>query len=262
MSKRLVIGHFYKKLLNLYGDNGNVEILKYRANSRGFDVELIDIDHDVPTTSETLQKINLLFIGGGPDAGQKQMVDDLVKNKAHFIKEYVENDGVALLVCGSYQLLGHYYLAADGNRLDGVGALDLYTQHFGKKKPRCIGNTVAKLSDKILNDPVFKTLNCLDGYVTGFENHGGRTFLGSNLHPFARIVKGNGNNSVDGNEGVFYKNTIGTYFHGPLLARNFHLADFLICKALGVQSIAPLHNEDVVLESLAKTVHTASLKLK
>ncbi len=256
MADTLTIGYFYKNLLNLYGDNGNVEVLSYRTSARNIGVNVIEIEPGQKITSEIMKNINLLFIGGGPDSSQKQMYADLSLDKAPFIKEYIENGGVSLVVCGAYQLMGNYYKTADGEQLAGLGLFDLYTQHFGKDKPRCIGNTVAKLSDTILNDQVFKAVNKLGDYVTGFENHGGRTFLGPNMKPFANITMGNGNNSTDGGEGILYKNSIGSYFHGPILARNPHLADYLIAKALG------LPNLQVIDDTLANSVHTASLSLK
>jgi lipid II isoglutaminyl synthase (glutamine-hydrolysing) len=256
MSNKLVIAYFYKKLLNLYGDNGNVEILIKRASDRDIEVALLEIDIDTKIDSDIMRHVNLAFMGGGPDSGQKSMYADLFKNKGEYLKEYVEAEGVGLYVCGSYQLLGYYYKAADGEMLEGLGAFDLYTRHFGNKQPRCIGNTVATLSSKITEDPVFKAVNKLDNVIVGFENHGGRTYLGNSVDSFATVSMGHGNNSEDKTEGVFYKNSIGTYFHGPLLARNPHLADFLIAKALHLDTLKELD------DSLIYTAHTASQALK
>lgn len=247
---KLTIGYFYKDLLNLYGDNGNVEILLYRAKKRGFDTELVNISIDAIITTDLVKDVNLVFMGGGPDSSQKAMYQDLLDNKKEFLKEYIDKGGVGLYVCGSYQLLGKYYKTADGSYLKGLSIFDLYTQHFGNQKKRCIGNTVAKL---LINDPL---LEGTPSTIVGFENHGGRTFLGKGANPFAKIIKGHGNNSQDGTEGVHYKNSIGTYFHGPVLARNPHLADYLIAKSLKLDTIKPLD------DSLAYSAHTASLKLK
>ena len=256
MTKKLTVGYFYKNLLNLYGDNGNVEILSYRAKKRGFDTEVVDIEIDSYIDANTLKQVNVVFMGGGPDSGQKTMYEDLVNNKGPFLKEYIESGGVGLFICGSYQLLGHYYKPAEGPTLKGLGIFDMYTQHFGNKKPRCIGNTVAKLSKDILGDPFFKSNNHLDDTVVGFENHGGRTYLGKEMTPFANIMIGHGNNSEDKTEGALYKNSIGTYFHGPILARNPHLADYLIAKGLGIDKL------DELDDSLIIAVHTASEKFK
>lgn len=256
MAEKLVIGFFYKKVLNLYGDNGNVEILVARAKARGFDTEVLEVEVETNLDKETMNKINLVFMGGGPDSSQKSMYEDLINQKGKFLKDYIEKGGVGLYVCGSYQLLGKYYKSADGSMLKGLEVFDFYTQHFGNQRKRCIGNTVARLSNRLLEDPVFKSINKVGNTVVGFENHGGRTFLGVGVTPFSTVIKGNGNNSVDKTEGILYKNTIGTYFHGPVLARNPHLADYLLAKALKVYTIRELD------DSLIISAHTASLKLK
>lgn len=244
---KLTIGYFYSSLLNLYGDNGNVEILAYRAKRRNVSVEVLHVGVNTDLSTDLLKKLNIIFIGGGPDAGQKAMYQDLLANKGSFLKDYIESGGVGLYVCGSYQLLGQYYKAADESMLPGLGVFDLYTQHFGKHKPRCIGNVVAKLNTKITSDPVFSNVKgALGDSIVGFENHGGRTYLGKNLAAFADVVLGHGNNSEDKSEGLFYKNSIGTYFHGPILSKNPHLADFLIAKSLGLEALAPLDDTYIV----------------
>jgi len=253
---KLTIGYLYKKHLNLYGDNGNIEVLVQRALRRGFEVEVLEIEQDTLVSSDLFKNVNLVFMGGGPDSGQRDVYEDLVKNKGDFLKEYIGNGGVGLYICGAYQLLGHFYEAADGSRLDGLGVFDLYTEHFGKKIPRCIGNTVAKFSRRILEDPVFKSINSLDDFIVGFENHGGRTFLKQKEESFASMVRGSGNNSKDKTEGCLFNNSIGTYFHGPILSKNPHLADYLIAKSLGIDSLQKLD------DSLIIATHTASMKLK
>jgi len=246
---KLKIGYFYANLLNLYGDTGNVEILNFRAKKRGIDTEIVELNANTLLTASMMAEINIIVMGGGPDSGQKQMYEDLLQNKGNYLKEYIESGGVGLFICGSYQLLGHYYKASDGSVLDGLGVFDLYTQHFGNKKPRCIGNVVCGLNTAVLSDPLFGALSA--GYdpvsfdfarLVGFENHGGRTYLGKHMQPFAKVIKGHGNNSEDGTEGVHYKNSIGTYMHGPILSRNPHLADYLIGKALKLDALEPLND--------------------
>lgn len=258
MSTKLTIGYFYKNLLNLYGDNGNVEILTYRALRRGFDVEVVEVEPDTKLTSELMSKFNLIFMGGGPDSSQKQMYEDLLTNKGKFLSDYIHSGGVGLYICGSYQLLGQHYKASDGLVLEGLKIFDFYTQHFGPKKPRCIGNTTAQLSPEILSDEYFRGVNFTGTKIVGFENHGGRTYLGKNLSPFAIIEKGHGNNSQDKTEGLLYKNTIGSYFHGPILSRNPHIADMLIAKAVGSTELRP---SQLPLDQLINSAHTASQKL-
>lgn len=244
---QLKISYLYPKELNLYGDTGNVEILMYRLQKRNIRVELHKINSTTKINSDFVKNTDILFIGGGPDSGQKEMYQDLIENKGPYIKDYIESGGIALFICGSYQLMGNYYKSADGYILDGIGIFNLHTQHFGHAKPRCVGNTVYELNSGITEDPVYKNLpkelSSLKTIV-GFENHGGRTYLHNKTvennnnnqifeqKPFATVLVGNGNNSEDKTEGVHYKNAIGTYSHGPILSKNPHLADYLIFKAI------------------------------
>ncbi len=253
---KLTIGYFYPKELNLYGDTGNVEILLARAKRRNLETELIQIDSSTQLDKSLMERINLVFMGGGPDAGQKEMYGDLVLNKGPFLKEYIEAGGAALLICGAYQLLGNYYKSADGSELKGLSIFDLYTKHFGHDKKRCVGNIICRLDDSVLEDPHFKAVNKIGEEIIGFENHGGRTYLtnGGELKPFAQVIEGHGNNSEDKTEGAHYKNAIGTYFHGPLLSKNPHLADYLIIKALELEKLDDL--DDTVINK----AHSALIK--
>lgn len=255
-NKGLVIGYLYNKRLNLYGDNGNVEILIKRAGLRGLNVEVKGLDIEEKASVNYVSNINFLFMGGGPDSAQKEVYEDLTKDKKGFIQDFIEKEGVGLYVCGSYQLLGKYYKTSDGAVLEGLNVFGIYTEHFGNEKARCIGNCVARLSNKILSDRVFVNVNKVGRDVVGFENHGGRTYMENPDSCFAKVLLGHGNNSEDSTEGYLYKNSIGTYFHGPILARNPHLADFLIAKSLSLEELAPLD------DSLAIAAHTASKKLK
>lgn len=256
----LRIAYFYPELLNLYGDNGNIEILVSRAKHYGFDASVVNVSINTNTPMADLQSTNFVFMGGGPDASQKIMYEDLKNNKAAFLKDYIESEKCGLFICGAYQLLGNYYKASDGFILDGLGVFDLHTEHFGSSKPRCIGNTMATLSDEISKDPVFPSTP-FNAALVGFENHGGRTYLSDRLKPFAYVVKGHGNNSEDLGEGLLYKNSIGTYFHGPLLSKNPHLADYLIFKALGISVEEILHLPKID-DSIVFSAHTASKNLK
>lgn len=253
---KLTIGYFYPKLLNLYGDDGNVQILKDRAEKRGIEVEVLEITPDTLLDDEMKNRINLVFMGGGPDSSQKGMYEDLVKNKGPFLKKYIENNGVGLFICGSYQLLGKYYKSANGDKLDGLGIFDLYTEHPGKNKERCIGNVVCEINKSLLEDPVFKNVNNVGEALVGFENHGGRTFISEDSQNFAKVITGHGNNLEDDTEGLIYRSAIGTYLHGPILSKNPHLADYLIAKALGLNNLERLD------DSLIISAHTASRKLK
>lgn len=206
------ICHLYPDLLNLYGDIGNILILKYRAEKRNIKVNIYNISLN-DTFDDSLYDI--VLFGGGQDYEQSIVADDLTKNKLNTITNYIQNGKVFLSICGGYQLLGKYYTTPDGEKLIGLGILDLYTEGGNT---RFIGNTIIK------NEEFNET------YV-GFENHSGRTHIGS-LKPLGKVIKGYGNNGTDGYEGCIYKNTYCTYFHGPILSKNPELADRLIKSAL------------------------------
>jgi lipid II isoglutaminyl synthase (glutamine-hydrolysing) len=208
----LNICHLYPDLLNVYGDVGNILILKYRAEQRGIKVNIFNV-----SMGDTFEKniYDIVFFGGGQDYEQSIVSEDLIQTKKMAITEYIENGKVFLSICGGYQLLGKYYTTPDGIKLPGLGVLDLYTEGGNV---RFIGNTI------IYNEEFNET------YV-GFENHSGRTYIGD-LKPLGKIITGNGNNGEDGNEGCIYKNTFCTYFHGSLLSKNPELSDRLIINAL------------------------------
>lgn len=250
------IGYFYSEDLNLYGDNGNVEVLVQRCLARGINVEVIEIGvRDLVTPNET-GDLNFVFMGGGPDSSQKSMYEDLLQNKRSYLEDYIESGGVGLFICGSYQLLGQYYKAADGSILDGLGFVDFYTENFGLEKPRCIGNIVCEINPELRHDPIFNANNKIGSDLVGFENHGGRTYLGSTVSPFGKVLSGSGNNGEDNTEGILYKNIIGTYLHGPLLSKNPHIADYLIAKSLKIDRLINIDDD------LINTAHTALKALK
>lgn len=252
---KLRIGYFYPHQLNLYGDNGNVEILYYRAKERGFDVSVDLIHVSTSINTSIVNTYDLIFMGGGPDSGQKEIFVDFLNNKGPYLKEYTENNGCGLYICGSYQLCGNYYRAADGSMLQGLGIFNMYTEHFGNAKPRCIGNIVCSFSDFITEDPYKRFLGAQVSkpHLVGFENHGGRTYLETGVVSLGKVIKGYGNNSGDKTEGAVYKNAFGTYLHGPILALNPHFADFLIAKALSLEEMTALPDK------LAEYAHNARL---
>ncbi|MSQ15508.1 MAG: glutamine amidotransferase [Dehalococcoidia bacterium] len=210
----LRIAHLYSRQLNLYGDRGNIICLSERSRARGI-TPVVD-ELNVGDGSD-LSKYDLFFIGGGQDKEQRRVSQDLSMVKGNAIKAAVESGAVMLAVCGGYQLMGHYYQDSDGNKLPGLGLLDLWTAHPGPKQERCIGNLVA---------------NWEGGPLVGFENHGGLTYLGEKSKPLAKVVKGYGNNGKDGTEGATYLNLFGTYLHGSFLPKNPHFADHLLHLSL------------------------------
>ncbi len=155
---------------------------------------------------------------------------DLRGIKADTLREKIEAGTPGVFTCGAPQLLGHYYEPAVGQRIEGLGLLDMVSKHPGPNARRCIGNVVIELTAS----PLAQELEAMLGtkpMVIGFENHGGRTYLGQ-VEPLGRVVKGYGNNGEDGTEGAFYRNAIATYSHGPLLPKNPFVADWLIQTAL------------------------------
>ena len=218
------IAHLYPDMLNLYGDRGNIIALTERMKARNIDVVTDQITMGKSFNSDDY---DILFVGGGQDFEQDVLLDDLKKGKDIEIKRAIENSKVFLAICGGYQMLGKYYKTYDGKMLEYMGALDFYTEG---KEERMIGNYA------------FKTKEGIE--VVGFENHSGRTYLGKNVEPLGKMIKGYGNNGEDGTDGVRYKNTFGTYSHGPVLPKNSQLADLLIAKAVenkyGKADLAPL----------------------
>lgn len=236
---KLTIGWLYPDLMSTYGDRGNILALQKRCEWRGIEFAVVTIDQT--TTNKQIENIDLLFGGGAQDREQEIVTTDLLKKK-DAIKKLIEKDVPALFVCGAPQLMGKYYEPAEGKILDGLGIFDMHTKHPGPKKERLIGNMVAKLVGDNLSNHQSLLIN---SYLIGFENHGGRTYLGDLAKPFAKVVKGYGNNGEDGTEGVVYKNAIGSYLHGPLLPKNPHIADWLLKTALTVK-----YTDDVVLNPL------------
>jgi len=208
------IFHLYPGYLNLYGDRGNILALYQRAYRRGINVNIIGVD---PGGKIDLDHCDLLFMGGGQDSDQKLVAEDL-KKRDRDLKHAVENGMPILAVCGSYQLLGHYYTTVQGENIAGLEIIDLYTE---PGRGRLIGNALVKCS---LWEPP-QTL-------AGFENHAGRTYLGPETKPLGKVIKGYGNNGSDKTEGAVYKNVIGTYLHGALLPKNPWMTDYLLQKAL------------------------------
>ena len=238
MNYELNIGWLYPELMSTYGDRGNVVVLQKRCEWRGIEATIIPIDFS--STIHHLSSINLVFGGGAQDRQQSILIDDLRKNKGPILKEMI-NDGIpGLFVCGCPQLLGHYFIDGNGNKLDGLGIFDMVSTYPEKGTPRCIGNMVGEIDNRLLTccpSTRFARSGRPRNTVVGFENHGGRTYLGKGVDPFARVKRGFGNNGEDGTEGAVHKNCIATYSHGPFLPKNPHIADWLIKMALEVKYI-------------------------
>ena len=217
---RLTIHHLYADMMNLYGDRGNVISIKKRCEWRGIAVEVVDV-----SLGEGIRPTgcDLFLFGGGQDREQALLADDLSGSKGADLRHIVEDGGVVLGVCGGYQLMGHFYETLEGEKLPGIGVFDLFTEPGKLGEERLIGNVLVRVSAPE-TDEVRE--------IVGFENHGGRTYLGDGVEPLGEVVVGFGNNGQDGTEGARRMNAYGTYLHGSLLPKNPWLTDQLILGAL------------------------------
>lgn len=210
----LRIAHLYPKLLNIYGDGGNVLTLKKRCEWRGIEVCIDEIN-----VGDSISEHDIYFIGGGQDLQQIEVSKEL-QNHKEFLTVERDRGAVFLGICGGYQLMGHYYQPHEGDKLMGISLLDAFTIAGNK---RFIGNVTAQTE--------YVTPNTL----VGFENHSGLTYLQGETKPLGTILVGNGNNGEDKTEGARFKNVFGTYMHGSFLPKNVHFADYMIELALGVK---------------------------
>lgn len=227
--KEIKILYLYPDILDLYGDIGNIKVLKYRMEKRGISV-IVDT-YSIGDKAPDFSSYDIVFSGGGADNEQKILSEDLVQYKDK-IKEAVNKGVFFLLICGSYQLFGKYYKGIDGEIIPGLEVFDYYTEAIEDRSKRCIGNIVLEIE--------------IDGEKTkiiGFENHGGQTF--DTKENFGSVLFGNGNKFGDSKEGFRINNVIGTYLHGPLLSKNPKLTDYII-----KYSLERKYGEEVNLEPL------------
>lgn len=202
--------HLYPREMNIYGDMGNIITLRKRLEWRGYSVACEALE---PGREVDIESADIIFGGGGQDAGQAIVSDDLQRH-AEVLKKMADDGAVMLLICGMYQLFGRAFVLKDGSEISGIGLFDLETCAGDE---RLVGNV---------------TVQTKYGRLVGFENHSGQTYLGSKLEPLGQVAKGNGNNTQDMGEGAVYKNVFGTYLHGSLLPKNPAFADELITLAL------------------------------
>lgn len=230
--KKLKALHMYPNMLDLYGDSGNMEILKYRCRMRNIDC--VVESHTVGDKDTDFSSYDIIYFGGGADFEQQLLADDLLSCGDSIRKAY-QNGAFMLMICGGYQLMGQYYKDSNGEKIQGLGLFDYYTVASTDKSKRCIGNIIIEAE--------------IDGKPTkviGFENHGGMT---KNVTaPFGKVLFGNGNSFGDAYEGYFEENVIATYLHGPLLSKNPVVADHMIeyCINRGESEkikLAPINDE-------------------
>lgn len=206
MSQVITVVQLYPEQMNIYGDHGNLLVLKRRLEWYGYTPRIIE--YNVGDTFP--DDVDIVIGGGGQDSGQEAIHADLMKIGSK-LKALADDNTPMLMVCGLYQLFGNFFQTSQNKRLEGIGILDIET--YGTNE-RLIGNIV--------------TENESFGEIIGYENHSGQTRLGKNVEPFARVIKGAGNNSEDGHEGARFRNVIGTYLHGSILPKNPQIADFMI----------------------------------
>ena len=209
----LNLAHLYGDLLNTYSDVGNIIALRYYAKRMDADiaVKVISIDDEFNP-----DEFDIALFGGGQDYEQLVVSKDL-PNKQAGIAKFINDGKPMLAICGGYQLLGHYYVGANSEKIPGLGVLDHYT--LSQDHNRFIGDITIK------NEETGQEYH-------GFENHNGKTYLGKGERPLGKVVSGHGNNGEDGSEGAIYKNVYCSYFHGPILTRNGEIAKKILLAAL------------------------------
>ena len=249
---KIKICHLYPETLNLYGDRGNILCMQKRLLWRGIECETETLKAG---EVKDLSGFDLFFMGGGQDFEQEVLLRDLEGRNGRELKAAIEDGKTFLCICGGYQILGTHYVTQDGHSCTFLGAIDFYTVGGAK---RLIGNYAYQLTEENLQS-----------IVVGFENHSGRTFLGTDVRPLGHVLAGFGNNGKDKTEGVRYKNVYGTYSHGPVLPKNPAFCDHILQTALthkyGQCNLPPLddHFEAAAHErALEKILGSYALRMR
>ncbi len=233
----------YDDVMNVYADRGNLLAIQHRAAKRG-----IEVDATAASLSDPLpDAADLVLIGGGQDREQRRIAEELAGH-GPTLRAWADGGTAMLAVCGGFQLFGRWYRDTSGELLPGAAVFDVTTVAPGPGQPRCIGD--------ILVTSALPEV----GEVVGFENHGGRTYLGPTAEPFAHVEYGRGNNAADGTEGARRNSAIGTYLHGSVLPKNPRLLDWLLAEAVAHRTGArptfpPLE------DALEERAHTAAAEV-
>ncbi|SPF53736.1 CobB/CobQ-like glutamine amidotransferase domain protein [Candidatus Desulfosporosinus infrequens] len=253
---KLNICHLYPDLLDLYGDRGNILALAARCRWRGIEplIQQASLGDDLD-----FRGMDILFLGGGSDREQGLLVRDLMRREEE-LRRAIEEGLVVLSICGGYQMLGEYYQMASGEKIQGLGILDVWTIAGAK---RLIGNVVVEIDERVLSVDSDQSIGMRASAsklktLVGFENHSGKTYLGEGVSPLGKVLFGNGNNGDDRAEGVRYRNVFGTYLHGPLLPKNPHFADLLL--ELAIQRRGPLTRLVELDDHMEELAHQAMVK--
>ena len=219
------IGLVLPDVMGTYGDSGNAVVLRQRLLLRGIPAEIVEITLAEPVPSA----LDLYTLGGAEDYAQRLATRHLIRYPG--LQRAASRGAPVLAICAAIQVLGHWYETAAGERVDGVGLLDLTTS---PQPLRTIGEVVSRPLSAGLSEP-----------LTGFENHRGGTVLGAGARPLGAVTKGFGNRVGDGVDGAVQGSVVATYMHGPCLARNPQLADLLLGRVVG--ELAPLELDEVAL---------------
>ena len=217
------IGLVLPDVMGTYGDGGNAVVLRQRLRLRGIAAEIVDITLNDPVPDS----MDLYTLGGAEDYAQRLATKHLLRHQG--LQHAVDRGAPVLAICAAIQVLGHWYETSAGERVDGVGLLDVTTS---PQPERTIG--------EVVSEPLVEGLGAP---LTGFENHRGGTVLGPDARPLAAVVKGAGNRLGDGFDGAVQGSVVATYLHGPCLARNPELADLLLSRVVG--PLAPLDLPEV-----------------
>ena len=221
LGERVEIVLVFQSLLGIYGDRGNAQVLLKRLSWRGFDPVL--------TIVEPGDGAKIYLLGGGEDAAQVSAVRALQADGG--LQRAVDRGAAVFAVCAGYQIIGKSFtVGADDEVIEGLGLLDVTTT---RGPVRAVGEILSRWEDGDGDEQ----------WLTGFENHGGYTRLGPQARPLARVEIGIGN-ADDGTEGAVAGTVIGTYPHGPVLARNPALADHVLRLALD-RELAPLIRQEI-----------------
>lgn len=219
------IGLVLPDIMGTYGDGGNATVLRQRLRLRGIAAEIIEITLDDPVPDS----LDLYTLGGAEDYAQRLATTHLIRHPG--LQRAAGRGAPVLAICAAIQVLGHWYETSAGERVDGVGLLDLTTS---PQPSRTIGELATSPLPSGLTAP-----------LTGFENHRGGTVLGTSAAPLGVVKRGAGNRLGDGVDGAVQGSVFATYMHGPCLARNPEFADLLLGTVVG--ELAPLDLPEVEL---------------
>jgi lipid II isoglutaminyl synthase (glutamine-hydrolysing) len=214
-TESLRIVWIYPDLLSTYGDRGNMLILARRAGLRGIASQCVEVQSDQAVPEQG----DIYLLAGGEDGPQALAAERLIADGG--LNRAAARGAVVFAVCAGYQLLGSSFFAK-GAKCTGLSMLDLYSD---RGETRAVGELAGNVDPALGLPP-----------LTGFENHGGRTHLGSGAKPLVTVRVGIGNDGST--EGAWAGKVLGTYSHGPALARNPALADLLVGWAAGVDLAA------------------------